>query len=186
MLVDATHAIPFVPVQPWIADIDYLVCHGYKHCSARAAWRSFHMHRDRWHDVQPWLANWRAGDPMYSRSYGGNLDNLARDARRFDVSLAWHAWAGASRRSRCSSTGNSVGFSRTFRCLQIVWHQDWVWRSRPLNRQSRVQDAEAAEIALAETGVRCAARSGNIRCLHTSTTRRGCRSGHRRALAFVT
>jgi hypothetical protein len=53
------------------------------------------MHRDRWHDVQPWLANWRAGDPMYSRSYGGNLDNLARDARRFDVSLAWHAWAGA-------------------------------------------------------------------------------------------
>ena len=31
VFIDATHALPFVPVAPHIADIDFLVCHAYKH-----------------------------------------------------------------------------------------------------------------------------------------------------------
>ena len=77
------------------ADIDFLVCHGYKHLLCPRGVAFFHVLKSRWNDVQPWLANWRAGDPLYTRSYGGSLDDLAPNARRFDVSLAWHAWAGA-------------------------------------------------------------------------------------------
>ena len=39
------------------------------------------------------MANWRAAAPQVS--FGGEYEDLAPDARRFDVSLAWHAWVGA-------------------------------------------------------------------------------------------
>ena len=95
VLVDATHAVPFVPLQRWIADIDYLVCHGYKHLLCPRGVAFLYVRRDRWSDVQPWFANWRNASPLYSTSYGGSLDELAPNASRFDLSLAWHAWAGA-------------------------------------------------------------------------------------------
>jgi selenocysteine lyase/cysteine desulfurase len=164
ILVDATHAIPFVPVQPWMADIDYLVCHGYKHLLCPRGVAFFHIQRDRWHEVQPWLANWRAGDPIYSRSYGGSLDDLARDARRFDVSLAWHAWAGAE-----PSLSLLVDWQKRGILADVQVLGNRLASGLGLEKPSssivslRVQDAEAAEIALADMGVRCAARGGNIR-----------------------
>jgi len=164
ILVDATHAIPFVPLRPWIANIDYLVCHGYKHLLCPRGVAFFHVHRDRWHDIQPWLANWRAGDPMYSRSYGGSLDDLARDARRFDVSLAWHAWAGAKPSLSLLFDWQERGILAD---VQVLANR--LARGLGLKEPSasivsvRVQDAAAAELALAEMGVRCAARGGNVR-----------------------
>src|SRR5690242_7092188 len=94
VLVDATHAIPFVPVEPYLDRIDYLVCHGYKHLLCPRGVAFLRVRRDRWDSLTPYFANWRAGWPAYARSFGGPL-TLAPSAARFDVSLAWHAWAGA-------------------------------------------------------------------------------------------
>ena len=164
LLIDATHAVPFVPLQSWIGGIDFLVCHGYKHLLAPRGVAFFHVSRDRWPELQPWLANWRTSAPLYGHSYGGTLSDLAPDARRFDVSLAWHAWVGAEPSLELlvewQERGLLDGVTALARRLAAAL-------GRPEPSASivslRVSDAEAAERALAEAGVRCAARGGNIR-----------------------
>ena len=164
LLVDATHAIPFVPVQPWIVDIDYLVCHGYKHLLCPRGVAFFHVRRDRWNDVPPWLANWRAGEPLYTQSYGGTLEDLARDARRFDVSLAWHAWAGAEPSLALLVEWQARDFLGGVKMLANRLAAGLGLEEPSSSIVSlRVPDAEAAENSLAAMGVRCAARGGNIR-----------------------
>jgi hypothetical protein len=46
-------------------------------------------------DLTPHYAGWYAGDDPWSSVYGSPL-RLASDARRFDVSPAWHAWVAAA------------------------------------------------------------------------------------------
>jgi len=164
LLVDATHAIPFVPIQPWLSDIDYLVCHGYKHLLCPRGVAFFHVREDHWGDIHPWLANWRAGDPPYMRSYGGSLDDLAPDARRFDVSLAWHAWAGAEPSLSLLVGWQEQGVLENVKALaqQLASGLGLAEPSASIVSLP-VQDAETAETALATMGVRCAARGGNIR-----------------------
>jgi selenocysteine lyase/cysteine desulfurase len=90
VLIDATHAAPFVPLAPHLASIDYLVCHGYKHLLLPRGVAFLYIRRDRQDDIVPIHANWRSG----RRSYGGPIPET-NDASKFDVSLAWHAWVGA-------------------------------------------------------------------------------------------
>ena len=164
LLIDATHAIPFVALRPWISHIDYLVCHGYKHLLSPRGVAFFHVRRERWPELQPWLANWRSGEPTYARSYGGTLADLAPDARRFDVSLAWHAWVGAEPSLALLVAWQERGLLDGVTALA---RQLAAALGRPAPAASivslRVPDAEGAERALAEAGVRCAARGGNIR-----------------------
>jgi selenocysteine lyase/cysteine desulfurase len=164
LLVDATHAIPFVPVAPWVSEIDYLVCHGYKHLLCPRGVAFFHVREERWPDIAPWLANWRAGDPPYARNYGGDLSHLAPDARRFDVSLAWQAWAGAEPSLALLVEWQRQGLLDEVTVLARRLAAGLGKPEPPASIVSvRVPDAEAAEAALAEAGVRCAARGGNIR-----------------------
>ncbi len=164
LLVDATHAIPFVPIQPWLADIDYLVCHGYKHLLCPRGVAFFRVRQEQWNDIQPWLANWRAGDPLYTRSYGGNLDDLAPDARRFDVSLAWHAWAGAEPSLALLVDWQGQGVLEDVKTLARRLARGLGLAEPSASIVSlRVQDAVSAEATLVAMGVRCAARGGNIR-----------------------
>jgi selenocysteine lyase/cysteine desulfurase len=163
VLVDATHAIPFVPVAAQLPAIDYLICHGYKHLLCPRGVSFFYVRHDRWDDLPPILANWRTTAPLYGNSYGGPLLHRA-DASRFDVSLAWHAWVGA----------------RPSLELLVKWQGEGILTS-VLDLSARlatglglepptssivclsVPDADAAETALAEAGVKCAARGGNVR-----------------------
>src|SRR5215212_1922274 len=164
LFVDATHAIPFVRIQPWLPDIDYLVCHGYKHLLCPRGVAFFHIREDHWDVVQPWLANWRAGDPPYARSYGGSLDDLAPDARRFDVSLSWHAWAGAEPSLALLVDWQAQGILEDAKALARRLASGLSLAQPSASIVSlRVHDAESAEGALATMGVRCAARDGNIR-----------------------
>src|ERR671911_884235 len=164
LLIDATHAIPFVPIQHWLSDIDYLVCHGYKHLLCPRGVAFFQVREDHWNDVQPWLANWRAGDPLYTRSYGGSLDDPAPDARRFDVSLAWHAWAGAEPSLALLVEWQEQGILEDVKALAGRLASGLGLAEPSASIVSlRVQDSGTAETALAAMGVRCAARGGNIR-----------------------
>jgi selenocysteine lyase/cysteine desulfurase len=164
LLIDATHAIPFVPVQPWIGEIDYLVCHGYKHLLCPRGVGFLHLRRERWGRIAPWFANWRTGAMLYGHSYGGTLGDLAGDARRFDVSIAWHAWAGAEPSLALLVEWQASGVLDDVKGLARRLAAG-VGRPEPSASivSLRVEDAEGAERALAETGVRCAARGGNIR-----------------------
>jgi selenocysteine lyase/cysteine desulfurase len=164
LLVDATQAIPFTPLQPWLAEIDFLVCHGYKHLLCPRGVAFFHVREDRWQTVSPWLANWRSGDPTYGHSYGGGFTDLAPDARRFDVSLAWHAWAGAEPSMSLLVEWQKQGLLQEVNALA---RRLAAGLGRPEPSSSivsvKVEDAEAAERSLADSGIRCAARGGNIR-----------------------
>lgn len=164
LLVDATHSVPFLPMQPWINEIDYLVCHGYKHLLCPRGVAFFHVREERWYDLPPWLANWRSSVPLYGSSYGGTIADLSPDARRFDVSLAWHAWAGAEPSLALLVEWQEAGLLSEVNALA---NRLAAGLGRPQPSASivsvRVEDAEAAERSLAEAGIRCAARGGNIR-----------------------
>jgi selenocysteine lyase/cysteine desulfurase len=164
LLIDATHAIPFVPLQPWLAQIDALVCHGYKHLLCPRGVGFLSLRRDRWDEIAPWLANWRTGEPLYGTSYGGTIADLAPDARRFDVSLAWHAWAGARPSLELLVAWQEEGALEEVKRLARRL-ADGLGRPEPSASivSLRVADADAAERALADQGVRCATRGGHIR-----------------------
>ncbi|MDP9471457.1 MAG: aminotransferase class V-fold PLP-dependent enzyme [Chloroflexota bacterium] len=163
VLVDATHAIPFVPVTEHLGAIDVLICHGYKHLLCPRGVGFLYVRRDRWQEIPPIHANWRAADPLCTRSYGGPL-SPAPGAARFDVSLDWLAWVGARQSLE----------------LLVRWQQEGVLTPvlglsgtladrRGLPRPSSsivavpVHDAQAALGMLDAAGVRAAAPAGVIR-----------------------
>jgi selenocysteine lyase/cysteine desulfurase len=164
LLVDATHSIPFLPISPWTAEIDYLVCHGYKHLLCPRGVGFMHIREDHWAEIAPWLANWRSSEPLYARSYAGAIEDLAPDARRFDVSLAWHAWAGAEPSLRLLVEWQAAGLLDE---VNLLAQRLAAGLGLPAPSASivglQVPDAEGAEAVLAASGVRCAARGGNIR-----------------------
>ena len=95
IFVDATQAIPFVPVADLLPQIDYLVCAGYKHLLSPRGTAYFYVRADRWDALEAHNANWRAADQPFNRYFGGPL-SLSNSAARFDVSRAWLPWLGAS------------------------------------------------------------------------------------------
>jgi selenocysteine lyase/cysteine desulfurase len=95
VLLDATHGVPFVPLDDVIDRLDYVLVAAYKHllCPRGVAFlvvRDDHVGR-----LPPSVASWRASDAPYTQFYGGPLA-LADGAARFDGSLAWHPWLGAA------------------------------------------------------------------------------------------
>lgn len=91
-LIDTTQATGWMPTDD--LDADLVVCHAYKWLGApRGA--AFAAFSDRAVDeLTPFTAGWYSGADPWTSCYGPGL-HLAPDATRFDVSPAWHAWAGA-------------------------------------------------------------------------------------------
>jgi selenocysteine lyase/cysteine desulfurase len=163
ILIDATHAIPFVPVAEHLPDIDHLFCHGYKHLLCPRGVGFAYVRDDRWDDIAPFMTNWRSAPPRYERAYGGPL-TLAADASRFDVSLAWHAWVGAKPSLELLLRWQREG---AFADVLDLATRLATGLGLPPPTSSlvclTVDDSEAAEAALERAGIRCAARGGNIR-----------------------
>lgn len=95
VLIDATHGIPFVPLDDVIDRVDYLLVAAYKHllCPRGVAFlilREEHVGR-----LPPIVASWRASPEPYTSFFGGPL-SLAEGAAGYDASLAWHPWIGAA------------------------------------------------------------------------------------------
>jgi selenocysteine lyase/cysteine desulfurase len=119
--------------------------------------------QDRWDGTAPWLANWRSTTDPYGQYYGGPL-NLASTAARFDVSLAWFAWAGAAESlkllvdwQRGGLLQEVVSLARRLANGLGVPPPGGVVVGVPL------EDAEAVRGDLAAAGIKAAVRSGSVR-----------------------
>jgi selenocysteine lyase/cysteine desulfurase len=160
-LIDATHAVPFVPVNA--EEVDYLVCAAYKHLLSPRGVAFLHVAKKHWADVPPLLANWRSTSAPYATYYGGPLQ-VADTAARFDVSLAWFAWAGAAVSlqllvdwQRQGVLDQVVGLARRLARLLELPEPVGSVLSVP------VEDAQAVRADLAALGVKAAVRAGSVR-----------------------
>lgn len=171
VLVDATQGIPFVPLEGVIDRIDYLVCSGYKHLLSPRGTGYLYVRRDRWDDLEPLNANWRSADQPYARYFGGPL-TLAPDARRFDVSRAWFPWVGATTSLRLLVEWKATGAFGAVRDLaeSLASRLDVPWYGGSLVC-APLPDAQAAQAALAEAGIRATVRGTAVRfAVHVYTT----------------
>ena len=160
-LVDATHAIPFVPVQA--ERVDYILCAAYKHLLSPRGVAFLHVARKHWDQIPPILANWRSTSNPYGDYYGGGLDS-APNAARFDVSLAWFSWAGAA---------VSLGLLTEWQRQGVLRHPVDLARrlanllglSEPIGSvlSVPVDDAESVRSHLAAAGIKTAVRAGSVR-----------------------
>jgi selenocysteine lyase/cysteine desulfurase len=163
VLVDSTHATPFVEVAPHIDAIDFLVCHAYKHLLGARGCAFLYVRSDRLDDLEPTHANWRGAPDPWTRFIGGPLE-LAGDAARFNVSLAWLPW---------------VATVESLRCL-VAWRRDGALRevlalagrfAHSLGLEPTgaslvcvpVAEPERARAALDDARIRAAVRGDGIR-----------------------
>ncbi|MBA3367564.1 MAG: aminotransferase class V-fold PLP-dependent enzyme [Geodermatophilaceae bacterium] len=93
ILLDTTQAVGWLPINA--GDFAYTVCGGYKWLLAPRGTAFFTVHPDLSDALVPNHAGWYAGQDRWSSIYGTPL-RLAADARRFDLSPAWHSWVGAA------------------------------------------------------------------------------------------
>ncbi len=162
-LVDATHAVPFVPLADEIGEIDYLVCAAYKHLLCPRGVAFMHVAPERWDDVAPVLANWRSASDPYGGYFGGPLD-LAPNAARFDVSLAWFAWHGGSISLAQLVEWQGKGLLEDARGLAVRLARR-LGLIEPLSSvvSVPVADAEAVRAQLGGAGIKAAVRGTNVR-----------------------
>jgi selenocysteine lyase/cysteine desulfurase len=163
ILVDATHAVPFVPLAGAMGDIDYLACAAYKHLLCPRGVAFLYVRHDHWRDVKPILANWRSTPDPYGQYYGGGLD-LAPNAARFDVSLAWFSWAGGAESLRLLVQWQRQGMLPEVVSLARRLAGQ-LGLPEPLGSvvSVPVQDAEAVRGELGSKGIKAAVRAGSVR-----------------------
>lgn len=92
-LCDVTQAAGWLPVAA--ADVDVTVCAPYKWLCAPRGCGFLTVNARAAELLRPLHAGWYAGESVWDSVYGPTME-LARDARRFDVSPAWLAWVGAA------------------------------------------------------------------------------------------
>jgi selenocysteine lyase/cysteine desulfurase len=92
-LVDLTQATGWLDVDA--SRFAYTVCAAYKWLLSPRGTAFLTVREDLWDDLLPGAAGWYAGEDPWASIYGLPL-RLAPDARRFDVSPAWHAWVGTA------------------------------------------------------------------------------------------
>jgi selenocysteine lyase/cysteine desulfurase len=92
ILLDATHAVGWLPVDA--SQYAYTIVAGYKWLLAPRGTAFMTVQDGLLEGLVPANAGWYAGEDPWSSIYGSPL-RLAGDARRLDVSPAWHSWVGA-------------------------------------------------------------------------------------------
>jgi selenocysteine lyase/cysteine desulfurase len=93
ILLDITQAAGWLPVDA--GTVDYTVCSGYKWLLAPRGTAYLTVRPELMDALLPLQAGWYAGEDPWQSIYGGPL-RLAADARRFDLSPAWHSWVAAA------------------------------------------------------------------------------------------
>jgi selenocysteine lyase/cysteine desulfurase len=91
VLLDTTQAVGWLPVDA--GRFTYTVCSGYKWLLAPRGTCFFTVQPGLADPPVPNNAGWYAGARPWDSIYGAPL-RLAENARRYDVSPAWHSWVG--------------------------------------------------------------------------------------------
>ncbi len=166
VVVDATQAIGWLPVDPDCADL--LVCSAYKWlCSPRGtAFLAHHptlaeRHPDFVERLKPLAAGWFAGEDVHGSYYGLPL-RLASDSRRFDISPAWHCWVGTAPALQILSAvgASAVGEHNVALANRFLAAMD----SAPSNSAIvSVPAVDGAADRLTAAGVRFGLRAGRVR-----------------------
>ena len=158
-LLDLTQAAGWLPVEA--TRFDWTVTSAYKWLLAPRGTAFLTARPERWDEVVPHSAGWYAGADRWASIYGSPL-RLAQDARRFDVSPAWHGWVGTrTSLELLTSVGatvlneHAVGLANRFRVGVGLAPSDSAI-------VSLTADAEVPLI-LGEWGLRCAERAGRVR-----------------------
>ncbi len=89
VLLDTTQAVGWLPVDA--SRFAYTTGGGYKWLLSSRGTCFFTVAPEVMDELIPHTAGWYAGADRWNSLYGGPL-RLATDARRFDVSPAWHSW----------------------------------------------------------------------------------------------
>ena len=177
--LDTTQAVGWLPVNA--SRFAYTACGGYRWLLSPRGTAYFTINPTLIDDLTPHYAGWYAGDDPWSSVYGGPL-RLAGDARRFDVSPAWHAWVAAAPAVRLLAQVGSQSLHRhahRFRARIGLEPGDSAIVSLPPNG--------AAADAMAAARITGSARAGRLRLsFHVSTSDRlGLRAGHIRPVRAV-
>ena len=163
VLIDSTHATPFVEVADHIGGIDYLVCHAYKHLLGARGCAFLYVRADRVDGLEPAYANWRGTPEPWTRFFGGPLD-LADDAARFNVSLAWLPWVATVESLRCITAWRRDGALRPV--LELAGRLAAALDREPTGASLvclPVAEPERVREALDRERIRAAVRGENIR-----------------------
>jgi selenocysteine lyase/cysteine desulfurase len=163
VLLDATHAVPFVPLRHLMPRIDYLVTAAYKHllCPRGVAFMAV---RPSAVDGLPAInANWRTSDRPWDRFFGGPM-LLPDGAARFDVSLGWLPWIAAVESLRLIAEWSDAGVLEEPVALAraLAGELGLPWGGASLVCVP-VEDGDAVRHALQGVGVKAAVRGTAIR-----------------------
>ncbi|TYP83713.1 aminotransferase class V-fold PLP-dependent enzyme [Blastococcus xanthinilyticus] len=169
VLLDTTQATGWLPLD--VGRFDYTVGGGYKWLLAPRGTCFATVRPDRLDELVPHAAGWYAGADPWTSIYGAPL-RLADDARRFDVSPAWHSWVGQARSlellteiGREALHAHATGLAGRFRAAVGLPPGDSAIVSLA------VDDAAAGQLRAAD--VRASVRAGRLRlAFHVSTTDR--------------
>ncbi|NEA34129.1 aminotransferase class V-fold PLP-dependent enzyme [Streptomyces sp. SID13031] len=93
VLLDTTQAAGWLPIDA--SQYTFTVAGGYKWMLAPRGTAFFTVQPEYLDTLTPINANWYAGPSPWTSIYGSPL-RLAEDARRFNVSPAWHSWVAAA------------------------------------------------------------------------------------------
>jgi len=91
-VIDATQAIGWLPLDA--RRFDVVVCAAYKWLLSPRGTAFMTVRPELLDSIVPLAAGWYAGEDPHATYFGPPL-RLAADARRLDVSPAWHCWVGA-------------------------------------------------------------------------------------------
>jgi selenocysteine lyase/cysteine desulfurase len=158
VVVDATQACGWLPFDASLADV--VAVGGYKWLMALRGTGMVYLAPELRERLRPVVAGWYAGEDPYGSFYGMPL-RLAKDARAFDLSPAWHPWIVTAETLRVveqAGVANIHGWNLSLanRFLTAL--------GRPPGNSAIVTvDVPGAEEMLAKAGVRAAVRAGRVR-----------------------
>jgi selenocysteine lyase/cysteine desulfurase len=147
------------------------VCSAYKHLLSPRGVAFLVAAHDTWESIPAWLANWRSTPDPYLSHYGGPLKQAAT-AARYDVSLAWHAWAGAAVSLDLLTDWQRQGVLETPLALaQRLARNLSLAQATSTLVSVPVENAEAVRVQLERAGIKAAVRAGSVRLsTHVYTT----------------
>jgi len=166
VVVDATQACGWLPFDGSRADA--VVTGGYKWLMGPRGTAYGYFAPELRERMTPSAAGWYAGEDVHGAYYGPPL-RLATDARRFDISPAWHSFVGAA---PALELIEEIGVDAIHDHNVRLADRFLAGLDRPPAGSAIVTvDVPDAQAKLARAGIRAAVRAGRVRAsFHVYTT----------------